>query len=307
MVVVVFDAPTLLTLLTRLGIAAQQAAIPQPYPLVSLVIVQHGRHPARSEDLGSIQRQLYRSVAVQAPGLQAGEAGRPYPAIGAQVQHGDIVRWRSHCLRRQVAKLAGAGGQQRQPAGGTHPQVTARIAYHRVHAIIGKRTGIAGHVAQCTHRSGSDIEVLQAGAGRQPQPILAIADDAGDREIARRSGVVDEIPGCPVKAIETTLGTDPQLSVGVFIEGLDVVIDQAAGIGRIVLEGGDTVTVITVQASLGTDPQVALAILQNPGCRLLRQTVFHPQVIEAQTERRSHGTCCQPKPGKQNSQTRRAI
>nr|GEY76804.1 hypothetical protein [Tanacetum cinerariifolium] len=258
-------------------ITAHQPAIKHCQPQVTLAIVQQGHDAAVVEHLGAVERNAFGPVTVDAPGLQAGHAHHPQQSIGTDGQVGDVVRWGGRCLGRQVAKPARSGRQQFEPAGSPYPEIAALVAHHGIDAVVAQAVRVARYMAQALHGPGSQIQMLQPFAGRQPQAVFAIADDVGDGQIDRPGQLMDEALAGP-----------------------------AARIGRIVLEAGDAVTVIAVQSSLGADPQITVAVLQHAGNRLLRQAIFHAQAVETQAEGSRHGMRAQAQPGKQQDPPRDA-
>ena len=68
--------------------------------------------------------------------------------------------------------------------------------------------------------------------------------------------------------------------------GLHIVVEQAVRIAGVVFEHRDAIAVETVQAGLGADPDLALAVQDDARDGLLRQPLFDAQVLEPQAERR---------------------
>src|SRR4029077_6855352 len=89
---------------------------------------------------------------------------------------------------------------------------------------------------------------------------------------SREDLVVRESLSSGVKSIEAVLTAHPQRSRSVFDQRLHEHATQAIGLGRIILEQPEVVSVVAVDSVLSTEPHESLVVLNNLCYAVLGQT-----------------------------------
>jgi len=83
-----------------------------------------------------------------------------------------------------------------------------------------------------------------------------------------------------VVAIEAVFGTNPEVTLLIFEQGIDLVVTQRGAILCLVLIGGKTIAIVAVEAVVSTNPEVAPAIFKDAVDCILRKPMLYIEVIE---------------------------
>ncbi len=132
------------------------------------------------------------------------------------------------------------------------------------------------------------VEAVQPTLGADPQYSAAVEQQGRDAIIAQTGRLVriatisGELPQARVEAVESTLaGTHPQVAVAVFGQGGYPAVADGIRVVRIGAVNGESIAIVAVQAVLCAEPQEALRVLQDDVDRVLRQSLFDANALEA--------------------------
>lgn len=177
------------------------------------------------------------------------------------------------------AALGGEGGEGRltgqrcaarpveavQPAVRPGPERPAGVLIERPDEIVAQAVGMRRIGAVLDESFCVRVEAQQRPRllGADPERAAGVFQDALDRA-APFPGEMLEAVGAAVETVEADLSADPQVAAAVLVEGGDVVMGQAGGIGGVVAEVGhlagaavETVEAVIVQPN----PDEALTVL----------------------------------------------
>ncbi len=86
--------------------------------------------------------------------------------------------------------------------------------------------------------------------------------------------------GRSVEAIKAFFGADPNVAVGVFVQGMDEIAADAGAVVGIVAEDLEGVTVEAVEPVFGAEPEEPPFVLEAADDGIIGETVLHLQMAE---------------------------
>jgi len=115
--------------------------------------------------------------------------------------------------------------------------------------------------------TGGRVEDVDAAAiGADPDLAAVVFDDGVDEFGEGIGGIVYETIFCTVITVDAAApGGDPEVSFPVFGECRYKVVAEAFGVAGVVLEDGEFVAIVAVEAVAGAEPHEAAAILEDAG------------------------------------------
>ena len=154
------------------------------------------------------------------------------------------------------------------------------------------------------------IDMRQPGIGADPDAVTGIERERAHeaelgRRILRRRHVFDRAARGVELLDAGTAGADPDRAVRILDERRDRRFAGRRGIGHGCRERTKTVAVVTLQARLRADPQIARLILQQRGDRVLRKALVAADRLEVEVAAQRIGAgLCRPGRSQHEHETR---
>jgi hypothetical protein len=145
------------------------------------------------------------------------------------------------------------------------PKSSVDVLEEAADVVLAERRGICGigQIAPEGPRTplptGGD-ESVEAAPRPHPENTRSVLQERGHGIVTQARGIQGIVPVMaetardPVKKIEPPGSPDPKAARTVFVKALDLVADKAVGVGGIVFENGEPVSVVEVQAVQGPKP-----------------------------------------------------
>ncbi len=185
-----------------------------------------------------------------------------------------------HHVRHGVPRADAEGDLVQVP-----PELPVACAAHGGVAMAEPGGGEGGHVV--AGEGLGERELHQGGGGAHPQVAIVVEHDmhhTAPIAFGPTDGQVDEPFRALVEEVEPGGRSHPQAAVAVALQAGDVALAQAGGIGGIVPEHGEPVTVVPVQAILGAEPQEAMKVLCDGAHHALREPLIDGDPGEGQVD-----------------------
>jgi len=152
---------------------------------------------------------------------------------------------------------------------GGNPEGTVVVGLDGEDGVIRQGIGVSGLLSERGEGKGIEVEVNQSAAeGTDPEGPVLIGIEGFD-VIGGEVGVVSHVEtgNVVVRGVEpaqaAVVGANPEVSVLIFGQDVQVVDGQGRGIVGDMVKGLELVAIVSVQAIAGSIPEVTLAILQN--------------------------------------------
>ena len=244
-------------------------------PQAPRTILGEGRDVAAAQSRGvrRLRGDVAKLPAQRVPLLHPAQAGaNPEHAAPVLGERQDVVVGQGRGVRRILAVVrerATAPVHQVEPPARAHPEPSVGVLQERPYLVVREAGVHLRVVAEPLEAAGRGIQAVQAGSrGADPEPAPVVLQDGTHpafAEACRVGGVgleVHELPGVP--AVESCFGAYPQAVLAVDVQGIDPVVDEARGLGRVVSEARE-------RAARHVQPEKACVAGADPEDSLLRR------------------------------------